>query len=100
MLKIQMLEQILTKESVNEELRLSSSSQQTPVDEDGRSMSTASLRTHISSSSSSSQNSTPSTPVAVATGLVHILFIKDIGTLFHQKHILMYAGLEIETISA
>lgn len=66
-----MLEQILTKESVNEECRLSASSsgQQTPCDEDGRSLSTASFRTH--KSSSSSQNSTPSTPIAVMTGFVH-----------------------------
>lgn len=86
MLKIQMLEQILTKESVNEECRLSastsasasSSGQQTPVDEDGRSLSTASFRTH--KSSSSSQNSTqPSTPIAVMTGFVHtLLFTFDV----------------------
>lgn len=73
MLKIQMLEQILTKESVDEELRLSTSSSghPTPVDEDGRSLSTASLRTH--KPSSSSQNSTPSMPIAVMAGFVPIL---------------------------
>lgn len=57
-----MLEQILTKETVDEELRLSASASSTPAEEDSRS-----LRTQ-KSSSSSTHNSTPSTPNAVMTG--------------------------------